>query len=207
MHILVYKFKKKFTLAKIAEFTVKALFVLLVFGFLSMIGTLIFEVIITGGILIIQLFGIPLNPSDHAIDISSALLSMITVGALLVHIDRQEKRDNAIRAEKEAEIAKDKPVIESRVNKTVQMEVVSKKEVITQQGIITRELMFRDSTGRVIDYEKSYNHPNINTVFFAVEEGKSYNIEWHFYDYDPTGKSNRYDKILKINGTDVDLNQ
>jgi hypothetical protein len=87
------------------------------------------------------------------------------------------------------------------------MEVVSKKEVITRQGIITRELMFKDQIGRVIDYGTSHSHPNINTVFFAVEEGKSYDIEWHFYEYDPTGKSNWHGRVLKIDDKDVDLNK
>ena len=195
-----------FSLAKITKFIGTILMVLILFGFFSMIGTVVFEVIVLLGIITLQWFGIPLNPSSHTIDVASVLLSMTTVGIILYHIDRNERRGNAVKAENEAETSKNKPATERNVNKTVRMEIVSKKEIITQQGTITRELMFKDATGRVIEYN-THHQPNINTVFFAIEEGKSYDIEWHFYEYDETGKSSRYDQILKIDCKDVDLNK
>jgi hypothetical protein len=97
--------------------------------------------------------------------------------------------------------------MEYNVNKTVHMEVVHKKDNISKNGNTVRELLFKDPDGRVVTYESgSYNHKNINTVFYSVEEGKSYDIEWYFTRYDTAGKKHEYYNILKIDGKDVDLN-
>jgi hypothetical protein len=90
MEVIIYKLKKMFSIEKILKFIGNALMVLIVFGFFSMIGTVIFEIIVILGILAIQSFGIPLNPSSHTIDIVSVLLSMTTVGVILYRVDKAE---------------------------------------------------------------------------------------------------------------------
>ena len=96
-----------------------------------------------------------------------------------------------------------KPKIEYGVVRSVHMEVIEKNAPVGKKGKIHRELFLKDKTGRVIKYDE--DQTNFNTVFFSVHEGLSYNFEWKFNIYDPSGKKNEYVKILMINGKDVNL--
>jgi hypothetical protein len=96
-----------------------------------------------------------------------------------------------------------KPKIEYGVIRSIHMEVVEKNAHVGKKGKVHRELFLKDKTGRIINYDE--DKKNFNTVFFAVYQDLTYNIEWKFNVYDPSGKKNDYERILKINDKDVDL--
>jgi hypothetical protein len=182
--ILLRKIKKSINILNIIE-TIGKFFVTWV----------IISIIIT---LPIAILSDALQINDNiAIGITIIISTLITI---LIQIANHQQRtqDEAIKLA---------DTMEYNVNKTVHMEVVHKKENISKHGNTVRELLFKDPDGRVVTYESgSYSHKNINTVFYAVEESKSYDIEWYFTRYDTTGKKHEYYNILKIDGKDVDLN-
>ena len=137
----------------------------------------------------------------HQEILGNTALSMIFASILTIifrAIIRQEANDHN-------SITLNAPAIEQDVFKTLPMEVVEKNANIGEHGETHRELLLKDETGRIIDYHNYGHHTNFNTVFFAVEQGQTYDFEWNMSTYDPTGKQNSYRKITKINGKDVDL--
>ena len=192
--ILLHKIKKTFDPIRILKSFAEFLLVLIV------VGTII-------TIVDILVFGILFGMSVDFVEKSTVLMS-IAVTLMLYALDSREKK-NIEQEEKNKDLDKQsvENPIEYNVQKTIKMEVVAKNEVTNSDGKTVRELLLRDPAGRVVDYGRSYYHKNLNTVFFTIELGEFYDFEWEFNKYDPTHKWSEYEKILKVDGKDVDLHQ
>jgi hypothetical protein len=148
---------------------------------------------------------------NDKISIAGAIILAVIIDIFFMCKYYKEEEKNRIECEHREEEDKAETIrtgIEHRVNKVIKITVVSRIINTDKEGKISRELLLRDPIGRVITYGKLYSQQeNLNTVFYAIEDGKTYDMEWNLQIYDPTGKRNEYRKILKIDEIDVDLTE
>ena len=200
MSVIKYKLKKVIKSANMHESISNGIILLITF---TIVAVFTFMATMAMGVVIFGSF----NPDADMGDLLpiAGIVSAI-VGAYVV-IQVYNDTDEEATIKKTIEEEKKQDETEFSVQRTIQMSVVSKMTTQNKEGNVKRELLLKDPYGRVISYGDAYHHRNFKTVFFAVAQDLCYDIEWEFERFDPTGKHNTYYKILKIDGTDVNLSE